>query len=762
MRFAFGLAMGLGGVCVSGASVTVSKTRVPTIVVQPGATAPERLAARELAAGLSGIVGVTVPVVATTQPKPNSIIVGPGVVASAKFPEVDLKRFGGEELVLKAKGEYLLVAGGRGRGTVYAVNRLLHRQGVRWWTPWATHMPKRQSLNFAGLNVREKPQFEYRSPFWYHAFDRDWARRNNANGQHMHLTAEDGGKTIYKEFVHTFYPLVPPEKHFKDHPEWYSLLDGRRKAEGGQLCTSNPELRDFVVKRVREWLKETPDATIVSVSQNDWYGACQCPNCKAIDDAEGSPAGTMVALANYVAEKIERDYPHVAIDTLAYQYTRKAPKTIRPRPNVIVRLCSIECNFSQPLTHPSNASFAQDIRDWSRLTNRLYVWNYVTDFPHYMLPFPNWYVVGPNERFYAEHGVRGLFEQGAYQSYGASMAEMHAWVQSQLLWDPKQDDRKLIAEFLSGYYGAAAKPIRKYMDLIAKAAAPHVASIWIGPDADFFDAKTVLAADRLWGEAERLVANQPDLRWRVRQGRLPIRYVALSRWNGLRAEAARLGMPWTLQESRKAVADEWIFLAKGAGPKGWSPISQISEAGLKPERWIERFAVDPQPFTLPGRVGRRPLPADISVPEGAEVVDMQDDEAKLYGEGDLAELRPDPAASDGIACFMPGGHHEWAFQLSTAKMPASVLKGRWKVYLVARVDPGADPASAAFTAGLYDRATQAISGRVEITSQQAGAGYRSYLLGSMELGAQAYLWAAPSGGGLTKGVWVDRVVLVRE
>jgi hypothetical protein len=761
MRFGLTLTVLLGGLAGASPSVVVSKSRVATVVIQPGATAPERLAARELANGLSDMVGRTVAVVETANPKPNSIIVGPGPVAKAKFPEVDLARFGAEEFAIKAKGDYLLVAGGRTRGTVYAVNRLLHRQGIRWWTPWATHIPKKDTIDFRGLDIREKPRFEYRSPFWYHAFDRDWARRNNANGQHMRLQPEDGGKTVYKEFVHTFYPLVPPEKHFKTHPEWYSLLDGQRKVEGGQLCTTNPELRDFVVKRVREWLKETPEATIVSVSQNDWYGACQCPNCKAVDDAEGSPAGTMVALANYVAEKIERDYPHVAIDTLAYQYTRKAPKTIRPRPNVIVRLCSIECNFAQPLTHPSNASFAQDIRDWGKLTDRLYVWNYVTDFPHYMLPFANWYVVGPNERFFAANGVRGLFEQGAYQSYGASMAEMHAWVQSQLLWNPNQNDRKLIAEFLRGYYGSAAKPIQAYLDLMARAAAPHPMSIWIGPDSEIFDVKTVLAADRLWADAERAVAKDSALLWRVRQGRLPIRYVALSRWNGLRAEAARKGVPWTLPESRKAVADAWIREAKGTGPKGWEPISQISEAGLKPERWIERFAVDPTPVHLPGRVAKRPLPADITVPSGAEVLDIQDDEAKLYGEGDLAELRPDSAASDGIACFMPGTHHEWAFQLPASKMPKEAVTGKWKVYAVVRVEPGQDANAPAFTAGLYDTGTSRIWDRIEVKAAEAGAGYRTYLLGTTELSPQSYLWLAPSGNSAVKGVWVDRVILVR-
>ena len=38
-------------------------------------------------------------------------------------------------------------------------------------------------------------------------------------------------------------------------------------------------MRDFVVERVKQWLRESPEASIVSVSQNDWHGACACENC---------------------------------------------------------------------------------------------------------------------------------------------------------------------------------------------------------------------------------------------------------------------------------------------------------------------------------------------------------------------------------------------------------------------------------------------------------------------------------------------------
>lgn len=734
------------------AQVTLSKQNPPLVVTTPNPTSQERIASEELVGHLSQILGVPCQVDSTQTPKRGAIVVG---LASKWMPQADL---GQEDILLKTEGGRLYVLGGGPRGVVYAVNRLLHLQGVRWWAPWASDVPKKGRIEFKNLDLKESPKFESRDPFWFHAFDRTWARRNGSNSMHARLTEEDGGKIVYSGFVHTFYPLVPPEMHFKDHPEWYSEIGGVRKVEGGQLCTTNPELRKFLVEQVRDRLRKDTSARIISVSQNDWYGACTCPACKSLDDQQGSHAGTMISLANYVADAIKEEFPMVAVDTLAYQYTRKAPKDIKPRPNVIVRLCSIECDFSKPLTDPANSSFAQDIKDWSRLTQRLYVWNYVTNFPNYMMPFPNWDVIGPNQRFFAENGVKGLFEQGAYQSFGSSMAEMHAWVQAQLLWNPFQDELALRGEFLKGYYGAAAGPIAKYMDLLAKAAKPHPMNIWVGPGAPFFDAKTVLEAEKLWSAAEQAVKGDSDRLWRVKIGRLAIRYVILSRWNGLRAEALRLGMKWPLAESRKAVADEWIALATGPGPKGWSAVTHMNESGLKPQAWIERFALDPPAPELLVRESAAGLPSDIAIAQGARVISIQDSEARLFAEGDLAVTRPDPLASDKGASYLPGTHHEWAFQLG---VPPEAQAGKWKAYVVVRVDAGADPNATAFTAGVYSGDLSRGLGGVTVTNAQAGSGYRSYLLATDQLSKGCYVWVAPADAG-SKGVWVDRVVFVKE
>jgi hypothetical protein len=562
------------------------------ILVDPTATAPERNAANELAATLQQITGATFLLRTNTEAPDRAILIGSGEAARHVFADVPFDTLGGEELVIKTKGSRLLLAGGHPRGTLYAVSRFLQQQcGVRWWTPWASRIPKQPTLRVADLDLRARPAFEYRESFWYPAFDADWSWRNGCNGQSSRLTPEKGGLISYKGFVHTFYPLVPPEKHFAQHPEWFSLIKGKRTSDRAQLCLTNPKLRDFMVERVKQWLRESPDASIISVSQNDWHGACECAECKALDDAEGTHAATMLAFVNYIAEKIETEFPRVAVDTLAYQYTRKPPKTLLPRPNVIIRLCSIECNFREPLDHPSNAAFADDIRGWSKLCQRLYIWDYTTDFAHYIQPHPNWFILDANLRFFHANGVCGVFEQGAYQSHGSEMAELRAWVLAQLLWNPQQDGRSLIHEFLEGYYGPDAAPhLRRYLDLMHEASKGHNLTCYSGTDAPFLSFKPLAEAEKLWQQAEAAAANRPDFLERIRLGHLAVRYVWLSRWTQLRKEADALGAAWPLPGSGQKVVEDWLAVAKGVPGKPWTQVTLLSEGRLTPEKWAARFA----------------------------------------------------------------------------------------------------------------------------------------------------------------------------
>ena len=543
------------------------------IVIPADAIPAEQHAAAELRSWLRESTGANFPIVVGTPPADEpAIFLGCGPEAAQLAPLAP------EEFVIRRAGQHLVIAGGRPRGVLYGVYQFLEDAvGCRWYAPQVEKVPRHAALPVPELDLRAKPALEYREPFFREAFDPDWAARNRANSSHAALDARHGGRVSYggKSFVHTFDPLVPVAEHFAEHPEYFSLIDGQRTADHTQLCLTNPEVLRLVIDGVRRWIREAPEATLFSVSQNDWRNPCQCPSCQAIDEREGSHSGTMLWFVNQVAEAIEAEAPHVAIDTLAYQYTRKPPKTLRPRPNVIVRLCSIECCFAHPLEScPENASFVADVEGWSQICNRLYVWDYVTNFLHYVLPWPNLEVLAANVRFYARHHVVGLFEQGSYSpGGGGEFAELRAYLLARLMWNPEADEKAIVDEYLDGVYGPAAPFMRDYLALLHEPIKDpeHHLHIFADLDQVYLDDELVRRGDQLLARAEA-AADSADGRERVRRARLPIQYVALRRLEDGPERTRRL--------------EQWVATARRAG------MTDIGE-GRSIDRWLAAGARKP-------------------------------------------------------------------------------------------------------------------------------------------------------------------------
>jgi hypothetical protein len=560
------------------------------IVVAADAPEPERYAANELAGFLAQITGAKFEIVAPPAPGKSRLLVGPEA-AKLAAPDFTTEGLGSDGIVIRTAGDDLILAGGRPRGTLYAVYTFLEDHlGCRWWASTASAILQKPTLDVRDLNIRYVPLFEYREPFWTDGFDGDWAVRNKSNGNSERLDAKRGGKHTYQGFVHTFYPLIPPQTYFNDHPEWFSEINGKRTYDQAQLCLTNEQMRKELVKNLTAQLRANPAATIASVSQNDWHGNCQCSNCAAIEKEEESPAGLLLRFVNAVAEDIEGEFPNVAIDTLAYQYTRKPPKLTKPRHNVIVRLCSIECSFSKPLADERNKKFRDDIVGWSKICNRLYIWDYTTNFRHHVMPHPNLRVLGPNVRFFADHNVKGIFEQGAYTTNGAEMAELRAWVLAKLLWNPNLDGQKLIDEFIEGYYGPAAPHIRNYLNVTHDAV--EAAGDWLGcfseHTAAFLSCETLSKGwDRL-KEAEAAVQNDPELLFRVQVAQLPIMYTLILRWDQMSKHAATISARWPLTGPIQETYDRFIQIAKkknitrlNEGQEGYGPLDEALKRAKK-------------------------------------------------------------------------------------------------------------------------------------------------------------------------------------
>jgi hypothetical protein len=550
------------------------------IVVAAGAIPSERYAAAELQRYLERMSGARLPIVTDAEPEQTrEILVGDNTRLRRLKPGIEFKKLGADGFAFRSEGSRLIIAGGRPRGTLYGVYTLLEEKlGVRWFTPELEVVPKRDHVELPKLNETRVPALEYREVFWTEMMrDADFAARHRLNGHHYRLVEKHGGRAaVYQPFVHSLDALVPREL-YAEHPEYFPLIGGKRKDGYVQRCLSNPEVVKMATARVREWLKEHPEASIISVSQNDTFNFCQCDQCKALDDAEGSPAASLIRFVNTIAEDVERDHPNVRIDTLAYQYSRKPPRTLRPRPNVIVRLCSIECCFAHPLESCPAAEdkrFRDDILAWQPVAPLLYVWDYTPNFAHYQQPFPNFDALQPNVQFFVRHGVKGLFEQGNYSAGGlGEMGPLRAYVLAKLLWDPDTDVQKHIREFTDAYYGKAAVAIRRYLDLVhdqVRGKAVH-AHIFDPPTAPYLNDALIRGAEESFDDAEKLSDND-TIRSRVQVARLPVWYVELA-------------TDRVAGEAKAGLLRRFLLVARKAG------ITNISE-GRTLDDWARRMGAE--------------------------------------------------------------------------------------------------------------------------------------------------------------------------
>jgi hypothetical protein len=351
----------------------------------------------------------------------------------------------------------------------------------------------------------------------------------------MDTRKQPGGIESYWS-VHTFFPLVPPEVYFKKHPEYYSLIEGKRVHEHAQLCLTNPNVLKIVIKNLRKVMLEKPGYLIYDVSQNDWDNPCQCDKCQAIVKREESESGVVIWFVNQVAEALEKEFPDKYIGTLAYKYTRKPCKTVTPRKNVVVRLCSIECCFAHDIKSCArNQSFLEDLKGWSAIAPNMYIWDYVVYFQHYIMPYPNLLVLQPNIRTFKENNAIGIMEQADYESRGGEFAELRMYLISRLLWNADANVKDVISDFMYGYYGRSGRYVHQYLDLLYSRITPethlHIESHkynQLTAQDPLFSDEFVNASIKIFDDAVK-VADNEDIRRRVELTSLPVLYLKCKR-----------------------------------------------------------------------------------------------------------------------------------------------------------------------------------------------------------------------------------------
>ena len=548
-------------------------------IVLPTSPTPHEIQASEvLQTILMEISGAALPIVSSNETRSRfEVVLGQNERLDELNLNINLNSLKEDGFVIKTDSARLIIAGGNEKGTLYGVYTFLEDYlNCRMYSPKVKVIPKKDRIVLGNINDTQIPAIGFRDTHYRVTWDEEYTA--------WHKLDHDatGARTDWGMWVHTFNELVPPDVYYKDHPEYYAEVKGKRIPT--QLCLANTEVLNVTVQNLRRKIAQNPTALYWSVSQNDNRDFCTCEKCKAVDDREGSPSGSIISFVNQVADQ----FPDKMISTLAYEYGRHAPKTLRPRSNVNIMLCSIEAYRDKPITDDAkSADFVKDVEDWGKISRDIIVWDYVIQFNNLISPFPNLHVLKPNIQFFAKHGVNAMFEQGN-REVGGEFAELRAYLISKLLWNPEANVDTLMNDFLRGYYGAAAKPIRQYIDEMREALlkSGQPLRIFGTPNEaanSYLTPSLIKRYDYLFDEAERSVVDTAEVLERVRIARLPLEFAIMEQakktFAGDGGVFEKVNGEWRVRTAIREKIDPFTDLCIRQG------VTQVKEWSTSPEEY---------------------------------------------------------------------------------------------------------------------------------------------------------------------------------
>lgn len=468
---------------------------------------------------------------------------------------------------------------GIGKGTLYSIYHFLEKfLNCRKYSSTFKLVPRSSTVSLPEIDITENPAMEIRS---LHYFDAetdqeylDWHKLQRIDDK-------------WGLWGHTFFKLVPPSRYLAEHPEYFSLVNGKRVAV--QLCLTNTTVLKLVVNDLRLRMNDEPTLNYWSVSQNDDVGACECENCSSLNDAHGGYQGSLLSFLNEVAAQ----FPDKTISTMAYTFSRKPPVGLKPLPNVNIMFSSVEVNRAKPVADdPRSEGFRKDFEDWQSLTSNIIVWDYVVQFSNYFSPFPNLHTLSPNLNYFRGSGLKGQFIQGSVEVPG-ELAELRTFLLAKLLWNPDENVDALRDEFLEAYYGVASVPIKNYIDRIQDRAllAWQRMDIYdhpIIPFQTYLDKGMLREYLKQLEAAEILSRTDPTVLRRVQIASLPVRFAILeqSRFYGIEAGGAFIldgKRSWTVNKETKAFLDHFLGLLEQLG------ITQLNEIGKTPKQYKKEW-----------------------------------------------------------------------------------------------------------------------------------------------------------------------------
>ena len=484
----------------------------------------------------------------------------PRIVVGRRAPG-DEKPLQLRERRIKSSGNDLYLYGGGTYGTAFAVYDFLDRfVGCRWVSLWGDeYVPKHPVLAIGEPDIEFLPSFaavaagNYWSLVEQHPGIRAFLRRNRIfpMGKYTGGTEGTAYKIIgpathglaawlpagafkpgtYQYGVNGPLPQFAKRKYFRKHPEYFSLINGKR-VPYKHFCFSNPGFRKEIAKNFKQVLKEEyrPGVeTVLPLAPSDTGGPyCECDECKKLIAKYSTPGGAYFDWVNELAQELKPLYPELIIKISAYKTMMSGipPVGLKFPDNVTVNYSPLYNDYSKSLDAPSNAKFKATFTEWSKHCSRMAYWIYPSVYALSSWGMP--LLVGVrrldgNLRLAHKLGVAdvtGEFGQAIGCNGGSNELLLYAF--ARLGNDLSRNADDIMKEFCMCYYGKAAEPMLGYFNEQEELAAKDTRYVWCTADQrilGYVTPQNLMRWQRLFDKMEAMVKDDPRTYLNVRRAR---------------------------------------------------------------------------------------------------------------------------------------------------------------------------------------------------------------------------------------------------
>ena len=351
--------------------------------------------------------------------------------------------------------------------------------GVRFLMPGelGTHVPTMSDWIIKKQDIRKVPDIWVRKFSGVHgqAFERREVYQQRQSYAWALLSGCSAGKVF--SFNHNIGNLIDPEKYAKKHPEFFPLIDGKRRIPpktanrhwrlvNWEPCYTAPGLAEEVAKTLIEYFDKNPHSYSQSLSVNDAGDICQCANCKAKNahlpyDSESQSYYEWIAKTINIVNK---KYPDRSYGFLNYWVTREMPKNIKLPGNVIPIICEDLKFYVDP---ELDKQLEERLKEWDKLVSQIGWWDYGFEAAYAIPHYNARYMAKKIRQLYKNHNLRVYTDElhpGRYWKGGPQV-----YMIQKLCWDINANEEALLDEWFELMVGKQAAPyFKKYFEIWEK------------------------------------------------------------------------------------------------------------------------------------------------------------------------------------------------------------------------------------------------------------------------------------------------------